>query len=383
MTNRQGTPGRRRVRVRMTAVALLGAAAIGACGTAAPAPTAAAPSAGTANVGAAKDAIAPYLGKPSPFTVTEPLARPLARGTSFVFLQSATPIGALWGQLLNDGVNAIGGSYSAINAGTTASSAQAAASSAISTRPQAVLVPALVPSVFGDGLKRLRADGAAIVGTGMIGAEPYGVQFNVADQKFFTLTGELMADWVIANVGAEAKAVFYTIPELPFTDVQLAGFREEMRKNCPSCQVRTLPISVTSIGKTAPSAVANDLRSNSETTVAVFASAESAQGLPTALRSAGIEMTTIGAFPTPQNLQEIKSGGLTAGLAADLNVQAWSQVDAAARIVLGQPPLPSTTSVPLQFLQKQDITFDPTKGWSGYPDFEERFANLWLLDQPR
>ena len=31
----------------------------------------------------------------------------------------------------------------------------------------------------------------------------------------------------------------------------------------------------------------------------------------------------------------------------------------------------------VQFLTKKDITFDPAKGWSGYPDFAERFAKLW------
>jgi ribose transport system substrate-binding protein len=360
--------------------AVLAALAFSACGSSENEPSSgnAAASSSGANVAAAKEVIAPYTGKTSPFTVTEPLGKPLPRGTKFVFLQSATPIGALWGQMLDQAVTAIGGSYRGINAGTTASSAQAAASSALSLRPGGVLVPALVPSVFGDGLKRLRAGGAAVVGTGMIGAEPYGVEFNVAGEEYFALTGKLLADWVIANKGAEANAVFFTIPELPFTDVQLKGFRDEMKQNCSGCEVRAVPVSVTSIGKTAPTTIANDLQSHSDTNVAVFASAESAQGLPTALRSAGIEMTTVGAFPTPQNLQEIKIGGLTAGLAADLGVQAWSQIDAAARLVLGEEPLKSAESVPLQFLEQKDITFDTTKGWSGYPDFRERFAKLWL-----
>jgi ribose transport system substrate-binding protein len=32
---------------------------------------------------------------------------------------------------------------------------------------------------------------------------------------------------------------------------------------------------------------------------------------------------------------------------------------------------------PLQFLKQEDITFDPSKGWTGYPDFAQRFAKLW------
>jgi hypothetical protein len=31
----------------------------------------------------------------------------------------------------------------------------------------------------------------------------------------------------------------------------------------------------------------------------------------------------------------------------------------------------------VQFLEQKDITFDPTHGWTGYPEFEEKFTELW------
>ena len=52
----------------------------------------------------------------------------------------------------------------------------------------------------------------------------------------------------------------------------------------------------------------------------------------------------------------------------------------------GLPSLPSPTGLtggglpgpqalaPQQFLTKEDITFDPSKGWTGYPNFAEMFA---------
>jgi len=30
-----------------------------------------------------------------------------------------------------------------------------------------------------------------------------------------------------------------------------------------------------------------------------------------------------------------------------------------------------------QFLTAGDITFDPSRGWTGYPDFAERYAQIW------
>jgi len=44
----------------------------------------------------------------------------------------------------------------------------------------------------------------------------------------------------------------------------------------------------------------------------------------------------------------------------------------------GQPTASEQAGdVPEQFLGQQDITFDPTLGWSAFPDFAQRFAQLW------
>ena len=31
----------------------------------------------------------------------------------------------------------------------------------------------------------------------------------------------------------------------------------------------------------------------------------------------------------------------------------------------------------MQMLEPSDVTFDPSKGYTGYPDFPQRFAKLW------
>ena len=49
----------------------------------------------------------------------------------------------------------------------------------------------------------------------------------------------------------------------------------------------------------------------------------------------------------------------------------WTIVDQAAREMTGQP-LAGNEAKGLgvvQFLTQKDITFNPTKGWTGYPDF--------------
>ncbi len=53
--------------------------------------------------------------------------------------------------------------------------------------------------------------------------------------------------------------------------------------------------------------------------------------------------------------------------------------DVGARLVIGDQPTASEKAgeSPEQFLQQKDITFDPTNGWTAYPDYAQRFAKLW------
>ncbi|MDQ2848714.1 MAG: substrate-binding domain-containing protein [Actinomycetota bacterium] len=321
-----------------------------------------------------------YTGKPSAFPVTDPLPEKLPAGKKFVFLQCGTPFCALAGMSLQAAVVAIGGSFTKLNAGTTASTAQAAASSALALKPDAVFMT-VDPSLFGDGLKKLSAAGIKVVSISLTkDVQPYGVSFNYIGADEIGADGKLMADWVIAHNGAKSNVVFYGLPIFDFSAPLQQAFENEMKANCSSCSVRAVSIDASTIGTKAPSTIVADLQAHPSTKVAVFVSLQLAQGLPAAMKAAGLSgITTIGRGPTPGNLQDIKSGALTAGLAIDAPVSTWTAVDAAARLIEGGQPTASEKAGELdkQFLEQKDITFDPTNGWIGYPDFTTRYGKLW------
>ena len=304
----------------------------------------------------------------------------LPAGKKFVFLQCGTPFCALAGVSLQASAVAIGGTFTKLTAGSTASSAQSAVSSALALKPDVVFVT-VDPSLFGDGLRHLSDAGVKIVSISIAkDVAPLGVTFNYIGADEIDNDGKLLADWAIAHNGAKAKVVFYGLPTFDFSSPLQQAFENEMKKTCPSCSVRTVPIDVSTIGTTAPRTVVADLQAHPGTDVAVFVSLQIAQGLPAAMRAAGLSgIATVGRGPTPGNLQDIKDGGLTAGLAIDAPVSAWTAVDAAARLLEGGQPTASEKAGVLdeQFLEQKDITFDPTNGWIGYPDFTKRYATLW------
>ena len=295
-----------------------------------------------------------------------------------MYLESSDPIGALFASLLKPAVTAIGGTFIAIPAGATATTAQAAAATAIADHPAVVLIPAFLPSEFGGKLTTLEHDGAKIVGAGMVGWKQYGINWCVGCETWTTEEGRILADWAVAQKGAKTNASFYTVPEFGFTASMWNGFKSQMATLCPKCTVRNVPIEVKAIGTTAPQTIVNDLQSNASTNVAVTTTEDMYQGLPAAMSAAGVKnVLTVGQSPTPEILSNIKAGKLTAGLAVDLNSYTWTMVDAGARLVLGQTPQASEDGGPYQMLESKDITFDPTHGWPGYPDFAQRFAKLW------
>jgi ribose transport system substrate-binding protein len=284
----------------------------------------------------------------------------------------------LFAQLLKPAVEAIGGTFIAIPAGETATSAQAAAATAIADHPAVVLIPAFLPSEFGGKLTTLEHQGAKIVGAGMVGWAKYGINWCVGCETWTTGEGKLLADWAVAQKGANTNAVFYTVPELGFTASMWNGFQSQMTTLCPKCSIRNVPIEFGAIGTTAPATIVNDLQSHSSTNVAVTSTEDMYQGLPAKMSAAGVNnVLTIGQSPTPEILQDIKAGQLTAGLAVDLATYTWTMVDAGAKLVLGQTPQATEDGGPYQLLETKDITFNPTLGWPGYPDFAKRFVKLW------
>jgi ribose transport system substrate-binding protein len=54
-------------------------------------------------------------------------------------------------------------------------------------------------------------------------------------------------------------------------------------------------------------------------------------------------------------------------------------MDSLARLTTGQPAAPGAVQdiPPLQFLTAADLPGDVSKGWTGYPEFAQRFMALW------
>ncbi len=367
----------------LVAIALvLGLAACGSSSSssshAATTSSSAAASAESAGVARARAALKGYIGTPSPFPVSEPLKK-VPKAKTIIFANcGSTACGLLW-TLMEPAAAAMGVNAEQVNVGTAASTVGPGFNAIIAKHPSAVIIPAIDPSLFNSQLTQLQAAKIPIVTTGIADAQKYGVvspEYGAAENE---RDGALLADYVTAEFGPHSNVVFYGIPQYPFSPQVQDAFDTELAKVCPGCANRQVQIPVSTLGTTSPSQIVSDLQAHPSTDVAVLADGEPAEGLPAALKAAGIHIKILTNAPEPFNLVDLKQGTETAGLGLDIATLMWTIVDQAAREMTGQP-LAGNEAKGLgvvEFLTQKDITFNPAKGWTGYPDFPQRFAKLW------
>ncbi len=333
----------------------------------------------TAGIAAAKTAIAPYVGHPSPFPALPALKKLPPAGTKMSYIEAAIPQAVGIGKDLVDPAKEMGVTLNVVHSETAPTALQNAANTVASQKPGALLLSAVAPQFFGAGLHKVVAGGTHTVGVAMTNAAPYGVQVVIGNNQASILAGKLQADWVAARLGTKANVVFYGTPELSFSPYMQMGFKEGMASACPSCQVAYQPISVTTFESTAPQTVISYLQAHPSVNTVVFASEEGMDGLPAALKDAGLHVTTMGFAPDPIGTKDIEDGSLTGGLAVDFNVQSWEMVDTAARLIAHQPiSTAELLGAPLEFItQGTHVSDDPSGQWTGYPDVAQRFAKIW------
>ena len=334
-----------------------------------------------ANVEAAAAMIKQYEGKPTPFPVDEPLKEGLAPGEELAYLQCATPVCALLSELYEAAAETMHTKLFVVKASESTESLQDALSTIYSKKPAALIISGVNRASLGEGLKQFQEGGIPISSNAVMGTEAQGIDANTSGEEALELVGEILANWSIVKGAPEGELVWFETPELDFSKWETIGVKKAMEQNCPECKVVYSKIPISQIGSTAPTTVVSELQSHPDANVVMFASYEAATGLPAALKAAGISGIEVSGYaPPPVIFEYVKKGELSSVLGLDLAIQQWTSVDAAVRMATGQPLTKSEKNgLPvIQLLDQESLANeDVSKGWSGYPDFAERFAKLW------
>lgn len=219
-----------------------------------------------------------------------------------------------------------------------------------------------------------------------------GLYGQASDPAAAAKEGQLMADWMIVDSSSNANALFVSLPIYPVLVSQGTAAQSELAKNCPTCTIQTLGISVAQyIAGQIPSLIVAYLQTHPSINYLYFSFAGLDPGVQAALTAAGLttQVKVIGTQGTAQEMQAIQSGTNAAWSVLPENYIAWTLVDWMARLSVGQLRkadlttgngnamyLADSTALATQTLGYQDLN-NPVGVWGGPVGYQTAFEKLW------
>ncbi|KQP27788.1 hypothetical protein ASF38_02830 [Aeromicrobium sp. Leaf272] len=200
----------------------------------------------------------------------------------------------------------------------------------------------------------------------------------------FARSGQLQADYVVAQSGCEAKPLIITTNDLLASKHILKGMKDEFAELCPELEPGVIDVPVGQWGTNIKPEVQSYLVKNPDTDWVMASYDDQTVPAIAAIQAAGkggsVKMTAYNG--TPANVKQIQDGDiLAADVGESINWLAWSVVDQSFRILSGvEPTEGGDQKTPLRIIDDSNVdeTGTPPNNEDGYGDaYVEGYENLW------
>jgi ribose transport system substrate-binding protein len=352
----------------------------------------AAPASGAGSTGVARATaqISTLLTEPASIPATSPLPHAPAKGVKVAFLTCSAAACSLLNPGFTAAAKALGWNPSVItyNAATPGQAVQ----QAIDAGYKYIATTSITLSTITPQVQEAKAKGIALFGA-YTDDTPSGTQnglYGVAQNGAGDLkTGAMMADWLIANSGGHANAVYVDIPLYPSLVGQGQGAQAEFSKLCPGCSFATLPVSVTQLGAgQVPAAIVAYLRSHPGVNYVYLSFQDLDGGVAPAIKAAGLagKVKIVGTEGQASQLQEVVNGQEAMWSILPEPYVMWVVVDWMARLSEGvlTPASLSATDEGVAFIvdsaAKASAQLSANGGnWPGPTNYQTQFEKLWQV----
>jgi ABC-type sugar transport system substrate-binding protein len=363
-----------------------------ACGSSSPSgtnsPSAKDAAVDTSGIATAKASVAAALTEPTKIPETIPLPRAPKKGIKVIFLTCSAAACSLLNPGFIAAAKALGWDPTVIT--YNSATPGAAVQQAINEGYKYIATTSITLSTITPQVQEAKAKGIAIFGAYTAdtpqGASNglYGVaEDGASDYK----SGELEADWMIANSGGRADAVYVDIPLYPSLVLQGQGTAAEFAKLCPSCKYATLPVSVTQLASgQVPAAIVTYLQAHPSVNYLYISFQDLDTGVYAALRTADLtgRVKIVGTEAQAAELHEIVSGQETMWTIAPEPYVMWAVVDWMARLsegVLTPAALAASDEGP-EFIVDTPAAATAMLGvddgnWPGPTNYQAQYEKLW------
>jgi ribose transport system substrate-binding protein len=331
-------------------------------------------SGGSSQVQAAAAAIAPYERTPTSIGQTQPLTR-RPTGKVFDFIDDGTPFDQQLLAGVREATSAIGARLQVVQQqGDTPQAIQVAWNQVVAHPPDAVMTGGDPTVLYHRQLATLHSEHVPVIAF-FTNEDPL-LAANIYGPPQYKQLGMLEADYIIAKSGGKAHVLVLAVPEISGLQGTVTAMLAQFKAACSSCTAAAVDTQLTDIGKNDPTRVVSYVQQNPSTNWIVFVDADEQIGVPEALAGAGVHgIDMMSGAGGKVNYAYIKSGVSTVDASQPASFSGWALVDAAGRVLAGQPA--NASLFPMQFLTKQDLTFNIDQDWPDVPNFRQKFEALW------
>jgi ABC-type sugar transport system substrate-binding protein len=335
-----------------------------------------------AAVAAAEERLAPFLEPVEKIEVSTPLDRKPDPGQKVYSIRYNLAIASEWDKPLTEASEALGWDLTTIP--IDASDPQSTSNAmlrAVSEGANYIIVNSGNLSVMGPGLEAAKAAGIPVFlssGVGVPEGEANGLYGHTQSEN--TSIGVLaMTDWMIVDSNGTGSALLVNAPDFPVLAPIDDLVKQHLADNCSGCSVETLGISAADLGGDIASNVVASLRQNPEIKYVVATFDALTNGLPQALKAAGLNdvKVTINS-PSAPFVEALAKGDYAAEIPTSNENRGWLMIDQVARQSVGMDTLQKEHGSLNMQLWTPETVPDGETSWDP-PNFQDQYKELWLV----
>lgn len=372
---------RPRTRTHLAAATMLAAVlALAACGSGATDPASTGQKSTASQLEAAKTATAEALKLPTSIPLTTPLTSAPPTGKTFVFLQCELAQCKTFEEGVAAATQALGWHLKVLTfQNADPATLTSAMDQALQFNPVGVAFTGLPQAVWQSEVAKYQAAGVPLIPAyaGPVTRDDTVIADIGAESE--PDYGKIIANWMIADSGGTGRALSFRVDDFAPLKQFSAAFDSTVRSGCGGCAVTDFNATIPQVeGGAATAAVVSALQKDPSIKYVVACDAPFADGLPAALRAAGLygNVKIVGGGATSVEEKGLATGDFTALTSLAQRYTGWLMVDAAARHLESMPIAPSDGGEPIQLLTNQ--TLRTASDSYDYPtDYPNDFKALW------
>lgn len=219
-----------------------------------------------------------------------------------------------------------------------------------------------------------------------VGEEPlYAAVLNYGEghqtpAEYYTEWGRLAADYVIAKTDGKAKIINLTGPAYKTGTYKDKGFKEELEKNCPDCEI-VEDVEIPPTGPGGPAAMQQKARTalqrHPDANVMHIWADTLTVNVAEVIRPLKDKLLVVGGEGLPENMNLIKQGVQDAAIGVPSEWFGWAAADQLNRLIAGETEMPDQGLGHLIVDAENNVPTSKDNALQVPVDFKAGYKKLW------